>query len=397
MKNIIVSITVLFITIVTVLIYPKVNQSLANQQTINAQTNIENTVLHVSEDIPRIQLAILLDTSNSMDGLIDQAKNQLWQVVNEFSLSKKNGITPRLEVAVYEYGNDNLSSENGYIRLVTPLTTELDQVSEALFSLSTNGGSEYCGYVIDTAVRQLSWSISDNDIRTIFIAGNEPFTQGPVVYSDAITAAQEKRISVNTIHAGDYNEGSVSGWKDGAILAGGDYMSINHNHQIVHVIAPQDQRIAELNSLLNNTYVPYGAFGKIKHERQLAEDKKSLEISEGLMAKRAESKASKLYNNRSWDLVDAVKEESVEIESIPADELPEEMQSMKSEERKAYVSEKAREREQIQNEIASLSRQRKTWVAQQPSTPDADTLDEAIISVVRKQARSKSYEFVKEE
>ena len=31
-----------------------------------------------------IQIALLLDTSNSMDGLIDQAKSQLWSVVNEF-------------------------------------------------------------------------------------------------------------------------------------------------------------------------------------------------------------------------------------------------------------------------------------------------------------------------
>lgn len=60
---------------------------------------------------PKIQLAILLDTSNSMDGLIDQARNQLWQVVNEFLEAKKNGLDPRLEVAIFEYGNDpkNLS------------------------------------------------------------------------------------------------------------------------------------------------------------------------------------------------------------------------------------------------------------------------------------------------
>jgi hypothetical protein len=33
---------------------------------------------------PTVQIAILLDTSNSMDGLIGQAKTQLWNVVNEF-------------------------------------------------------------------------------------------------------------------------------------------------------------------------------------------------------------------------------------------------------------------------------------------------------------------------
>ena len=33
-------------------------------------------------------LALLLDTSNSMDGLIDQAKSQLWKIVNELAAAK---------------------------------------------------------------------------------------------------------------------------------------------------------------------------------------------------------------------------------------------------------------------------------------------------------------------
>jgi hypothetical protein len=54
---------------------------------------------------PVIQMAILLDTSGSMDGLLDQARSQLWKIVNEFIEAKKNGTRPDLEVALYEYGN----------------------------------------------------------------------------------------------------------------------------------------------------------------------------------------------------------------------------------------------------------------------------------------------------
>ena len=46
------------------------------------QVTIETTL---KEDSPEIKVALLLDTSNSMDGLIDQAKAQLWQIVNELS------------------------------------------------------------------------------------------------------------------------------------------------------------------------------------------------------------------------------------------------------------------------------------------------------------------------
>ena len=71
---------------------------------------------------PLVQVAILLDTSNSMDGLIEQAKSQLWSIVNEFIRARRDGRPPTIEVALYEYGNDNLPGQEGFIRLVLPLT-----------------------------------------------------------------------------------------------------------------------------------------------------------------------------------------------------------------------------------------------------------------------------------
>ena len=118
------------------------SQSLASNQNDTHQNPAIQTIV-IQDERPKIQLAILLDTSSSMDGLIDQTRQQIWQVVNTFSAATKDGVKPVLEVAVFEYGNDGLSSKNGFIRQVTGLTTELDQVSEALFSLKTNGGEEY--------------------------------------------------------------------------------------------------------------------------------------------------------------------------------------------------------------------------------------------------------------
>lgn len=126
-------------------------------------------------------LALLLDTSNSMDGLIDQAKSQLWKIVNELSQARcGDGTPPNIRIALYEYGNSGLPVASGYIRLVSPLTDDLDVVSEKLFALRTNGGNEYCGQVIKTSLDELEWSSSANDLKMIFIAGNEPFDQGHV-------------------------------------------------------------------------------------------------------------------------------------------------------------------------------------------------------------------------
>ena len=92
------------------------------------------------EVAPKIQVAILLDTSNSMDGLINQARTQLWKIVNEFTIIRLGGKTPKLEVALYEYGNNGLPAQESFLRMVVPLTGDLDKVSEAMFALKTNGG-----------------------------------------------------------------------------------------------------------------------------------------------------------------------------------------------------------------------------------------------------------------
>ncbi len=92
---------------------------------------------------PTMEIAILLDTSGSMEGLIDQAKTRLWKIVNDLALAKKSDQSPRIKVALYEYGKSTIPASEGYLRMIVPLSTDLDRVSEGLFSLHTNGGEEY--------------------------------------------------------------------------------------------------------------------------------------------------------------------------------------------------------------------------------------------------------------
>ena len=118
-----------------------------------------NTRAAEAAPAPLVQVAILLDTSGSMEGLIEQAKSQLWKIVNEFINAKQNGRRPDLQVALYEYGKSSLAKESGWIRQIVPFTNDLDKISEELFKLKTNGGEEYCGWVIKDAVEQLGGSV----------------------------------------------------------------------------------------------------------------------------------------------------------------------------------------------------------------------------------------------
>ena len=355
---------------------------------------VQNTTTTTTEQA-NIQVALLLDTSNSMDGLIDQAKSQLWKMVNKLATTKKNGQIPNIEIALYEYGNDGLAEADGYLRQVTPLTTDLDLVSEELFNLRTNGGSEYCGNTILRAAEDLKWSPEANDFKLIIIAGNEPFTQGPVHYKDACRKAIGKGIMINTIFCGNYDEGVNSDWKDGADCADGKYLNINQDDKVVHISTPYDQKLIELNQDLNGTYIGYGSKGEENIARQSVQDSNAAEYGAANAATRATFKAKKAYKNSDWDLVDAMEEDEEVLESLEEEALPAEMKEMDSEERKAFVEEKAKEREKIRKEILDLEKQAEAFRSEKRAEMADDgtqTLDKVMMDAVEKQAKQKGFE-----
>ncbi|MBI4658637.1 MAG: VWA domain-containing protein [Verrucomicrobia bacterium] len=344
---------------------------------------------------PLVQIALLLDTSNSMDGLIEQAKGQLWKIVNEFINARQNGRRPDLEVALFEYGKSSLSREEGYIRLIQRLTHDLDKISEELFALRTNGGDEYCGWVIREAVEKLAWSKSPDDFKAIFIAGNEPFTQGPVDYAKSCKAAIERGIIVNTIHCGGQAEGISTKWRDGALLAEGKYMVIDHNRAVVHFEAPQDKEIARLGVELNKTYLAFGRTGEAGALRQTAQDANSVSLAaQGSLLNRAVFKASPQYRNDTWDLVDACRNGKVKLAELKPDELPAELRNMTAAEQHAFVQEKTKVREEVQNKINRLNAERSKYIAEQTKQrAGADTLDAVVTAAIREQAVKKNFRF----
>lgn len=338
-----------------------------------------------------VQIALLLDTSNSMDGLINQAKSQLWDIVNEFSIAKCGDKTrPTLQIALYQYGNDNLSVREGYVQQVLDFSSDLDEISEKLFSLTTNGGEEYCGKVIQTSLQQLPWNNNPDQLKLIFIAGNEPFDQGRYHYKSALTNAKEKNIIVNTIFCGAYEQGIRSYWKNGASITGGEYMAIDHNQELVQISTPYDEIIIKLNSKLNNTYISYGALGQSKLMSQTKQDENAMELEEVVAVKRAVSKSTRLYNNKSWDLVDAYADEEFEINSVEKNQLPKELQEKSEAELKSYVVSKRLEREKIQKEIQEINTKREAFISKNQNDASG-ALENAMLKAIKKQAALKNY------
>ncbi len=207
---------------------------------------------------PTIQIGILLDTSNSMDGLINQAKEQLWKIVNEVAKANKNNKSVNIQVGLFEYGKSSLPRYEGYLQMLSPLTYDLDKVSQELFALRTNGGSEYAGKVILESVNRFAWSNHKDDLKLLIIAGNESFAQGDVPYQKSIKKAVRNKIIVNTIFCGGAIQGGLLEWSNGAKLGNGKAFNINHNDRIEYISTPYDDEIILLGTSLNDTYLEYG-------------------------------------------------------------------------------------------------------------------------------------------
>ena len=342
---------------------------------------------------PKVQIAVLLDTSNSMDGLINQARAQIWEIVNQMAQARLEGREVHLEVALFQYGNNSLPAKEGFIQLVAPFTDDLDLISDKLFALKTNGGSEYCGMVIQKALQRLRWSDNPQDLKMIVIAGNEPFTQGPVDPFQVCSEAIKRDITVTTIHCGPRAEGVRTGWEKGARLADGSYMNIDQKAEVA-IATPFDKKLAQLGVELNKTYVFYGSREQqqARAKLQFAQDLNARKLGAPVAANRAAAKASGLYRNAQYDLVDAVQQGKADLKKLNEEELPPELKKLSPEQRKAYIEKMAKRRKELQEQIRQLDRKRRQWIAQRRkelAQKGKNTFQDAVLQALRQQAARK--------
>lgn len=366
----------------------------AADEITETQAVIAAPTLPVETTKRKIKIALLLDTSSSMDGLIDQARAQLWKLVNELSLAKYGEEKPVLELALYEYGNHGLPAEEGYIRRASEFTGDLDLISEKLFALRTGGGEEYCGQVISYATQQLEWQRDSLNLQIIFIAGNESFHQGTVNALESCSSAKQNDIIVNTIFCGGHLEGITLGWRKGAVATQGNYMNIEKDQKTEYVETPYDNEIAQLNDQLNATYVHFGNTGLEKKANQLKQDQNASSYGKGNQTNRVLSKASKFYSNSTWDLVDASKSKEFDVTKIKEHELPDDLKNKTAEEKQRYIRQKTKEREEVLKQIEALNVKRNAYIAGHAKTNSgAQSLDAAMLKAIREQATRRNFTF----
>lgn len=354
--------------------------------------NKTGTIAKPVNSNPKIQAAILLDVSNSMDGLIEQAKAQLWNMVSVMGKAKCDGVAPQIEIALYEYGRSTNNMADGYVKQISPFTSDLDKLSQDLFRLTTNGGDEFCGHVIHTSLNELAWDTSSRNYKVIFIAGNEDFLQGNILYTNSCAEAKKKGVIVNTVYCGDRMQGIKEHWNLAGECGNGSFTNINQDAKVPDIPTPYDTTLIVLNTKLNGTYLYYGAEGEANFARQGFMDVSNASVSKEVAAKRTAVKGNRqLYYNGTWDLVDAVDRDSSFIAKVDMKTLPDSLKNKSRAELKKIVDSKNSERGVIQKEIVTINTQRENYIAAERAKAAANnntqTLESEVEKVIRQQAK----------
>lgn len=345
-------------------------------------------------DKPRpVDLVLCLDTSNSMDGLIDSAKRKLWAVVNDLA---KMEPAPTLRVALYSYGNDTYTRP-GWVRKDLDLTTDLDEVYKQLFALTTKGGTELVARVTRDALAELKWADDKEALKIIFVCGNEPADQDKEVSLGSVaSAAKTKGVIVNTIYCHPATSAQAAGWQEFARLAGGQYANIDPDRARTEVVikTPYDDEIAKLGVKINDTYCWYGRAGAEAKLNQAAQDKNADKTAGGVATERGVTKATKLYTNAACDLIDRLEDEKdFDLSKIKEEDLPDELKKLKPEERMPYLKKKKEERDAIRKQVAELNVKRVKFIADEkakhPKSEAEKAFDDALKAMLREQAATK--------
>ncbi|HEX4461374.1 MAG TPA: vWA domain-containing protein [Polyangia bacterium] len=340
----------------------------------------------------KVDLVIALDTSSSMDGLIDSARAKLWDVVNLLAHASPQ---PILRVGVISYGNSGYDPNAGWVRRDVELTTNLDGVYEKLFALRTNGGEEYVARAVHDATNDLAWDQDPSTLKIIFVAGNEPANQDPKIpVAQALAEARQKGIFVNAIYCGSKTAGESTGWQQVAQLGHGEFAAIDQNHVAV-IATPMDAELAKLSAQLDETYVGYGAAGGRRAQLQQSMDASAVAASPPAAAARASAKASSLYRNEEWDLVDARARDKKKVATMKPADMPAPMRTMSEKERGAFLDGKAKQRADVQKRIADLSKQRDGYIASErkKSVTAHDGFDDAVTTTIKSEATKAGFKF----
>jgi len=359
-------------------------------------TPIEHIVAPIGN--PKVDVVFVLDTTGSMSGLIQAAKEKIWSIATTMASAQP---TPEIRIGLVAYRDRG----DHYVTKVVDLSDDLDSVYAALMDFQADGGGdtpESVNKALYDAVHNISWSQGSQAYQVVFLVGDAPphmDYQDEMKYPQIVAAAKRKGIVINTIQCGNIPT-TAGPWTQIANLGHGKFFQVEQAGSAVALATPYDAEIAELSARLDDTRLYFGTEeekGRMA-SKVAATDKLHAVASVESRARRAAfnvaagGKANLLGEN---ELVEGVASGAIKLDELDEAELPAALKPMAPEEQKAYVAGLAGERAELQRQIRGLAEDRDGYLKKKVEEAGGfkDSLDQKIYDAVAEQGGEAGLEY----
>jgi hypothetical protein len=250
-----------------------------------------------------------LDLSGSTNGLVDNLRDKMWDVINQWSMFSPR---PQLRIGIVGMARVSFTNSGGYVKILCDLTDDYDVLSHELHNLSgsVENGYQFIGAALDISVNSMDWSTNADALKIIYLVGNGKVNEGRFDFRKQCEHAKEKNIIVNTIYCNktlkDNRAKDITGWIEIASSTDGQQYDVyvSKRAPLLTVKANLADLIA-LNDTINETYLPYGRTGFDKFKLMKAADKCAGSVYESYLYSRLKYKLSDHYQLKqfAWDII----------------------------------------------------------------------------------------------
>lgn len=339
---------------------------------------------------PVVEVAFVLDTTGSMSGLIENAKQKIWSIATSIVDANPDAEVRMALVAYRDIGDE-------YVTKKFDLTTDIQGLYAELLKFKAQGGGDWPESVneaLDVAVTKLNWSQEKHVRRIVFLVGDAPphmdYAQDRK-YPEVLKDAKARNIIVNAVQAGPARD-TERFWREIAQLGEGKYIPIPQSGGVALIITtPYDREIIELQIRLNKTVLPYGKRAQQMEIRNRLDNVAAAPSSTATDIAVYQNKVRKGVVSTDGDLVADTASGRVKLESIPDAELPEPLQKLPLAARKAEVEKQSAERKALDDQLAALVQKRDAFVAaertKRPADAKKDSFDQVVEDTLRSQIK----------
>jgi len=343
---------------------------------------------------PRIEVCFVLDTTGSMGGLLEGAKQKIWSIANEMISAQP---TPELKLGLIGYRDRG----DDYVVKSFSLTDDIDAIYGHLREFQAGGGGdtpESVNEALAEAIQKMPWSSDKKVLKIIFLVGDAPphmdYPNGPK-YPDLCREAAKKDLIINTIQCGEMAETKPI-WQEIAKLSEGSYVGISQSGNVAVISTPMDKELGRLNEQIGATLIPYGdsTLQAEVHAKYAAA--KSAPVA--AMADRLtyNSKTGRAMQGRG-ELVDALNDKTLKLAEIDQKQLPTELQKLDRDELQKRIAKARDERADLQKQIVDLSKKREAYIQSENKRLAAegkgDAFDQKVTETLHAQAAKKGISY----